>query len=224
MDLKLASYRHGMFRISRGRTWFKSEPSCQEHKKQHVEASMLQCQPCLPEKCWIDHILRLIYELWAWAPGPPGRRDPRSLGSGPRVQTIQPMCAPNVCAEMLRRIFGAPNFVPMCVPNFGCAEFCAEFVCRIFGAPNFSEKQFYLVKQLFYADKIRRINSAQNSAHPKFGTEFGAKFGAPKIRRNISAHTFGVHIGWIVCTRGPDPKDLGSLARPLGPGAHAQSS
>ena len=129
------------------------------------------------------------------------------------------MCAPNVCAEMLRRIFGAPNFVPMCVPNFGCAEFCAEFVCRILGAPNFSEKQFYLVKQLFYADKIRRINSAQNSAHPKFGTEFGAKFGAPKIRRNISAHTFGVHIGWIVCTRGPKPKDLGSLARPLGPGA-----
>ena len=78
-----------------------------------------------------------VYELWAWAPGPRGRaRDPRSLGSGPRVQTIQPMCTPNVCAEMLRRIFGAPNFAPNSVPNFGCAEFCAEFLRRILSAEN----------------------------------------------------------------------------------------
>ena len=151
----------------------------------------------------------------------PGIPDP--WVSGPEYkrsnQCVRQMCAPKCCAEfsvrrilrrILCRILGAPNFAP----NL-CAEFCLHKIIVLRGKIAFSEK--------LGAPKIRHTNSAQNSAHPKFGTHIGTKFGAPKIRRNISAHTFGAHIGWIVCTRGPDPKDLGSL-RPGGPGAQAQSS
>ena len=131
----------------------------------------------------------LVYELWAWAPGPRGRaRDPRSLGFGPRVQTIQPMCTPNVCADMLRRILcrilcrilGAPNFAP----NF-CAEFCLQKMFILLGKIAFLKNW---ARPKFGTQIRRKIRHTQNSAHTSAQNSAHRKFGAT-FRGTHLAHT-----------------------------------